>query len=322
MGRHSIVIKMTTSIPTVNQTTITTVTKKQQRQRLQKYGSINTSSVNNQLWLLRLPPKLASAFKDVPEGTLLGTLTFTKGAPGLEKNKESICKTSYITAWVLPHKFNVKVSETFTDGTNNLPLDYTLTNLTTQIPTYHPFTRLSDGSITLHGKIKRSCNLQIKRTQCYREMCINRIMDNVACQNKRHVKPVDSTELSIRASIRAREDAERCVGVGTGFGHTIAKFGKKIFDARHDLQNSLVPNQRIRKRKFDENQNTRSILFDLFSHERYWSIKSLKSASGGRSEKDIRSELGSIAEFRRAGEFKGMWELKKEFASQQNCNNR
>lgn len=79
---------MTTSIPTVNQSSIAKDIEKPQKKIFHKYGSIDTSSVNNQLWLMRLPPKLASAFKDVPEGTLLGTLTFTKDTSGLEKTKK------------------------------------------------------------------------------------------------------------------------------------------------------------------------------------------------------------------------------------------
>ena len=40
------------------------------------YGAINASS--SELWMIRLPNRLAGAWEDAPEGTDLGTLVFTK----------------------------------------------------------------------------------------------------------------------------------------------------------------------------------------------------------------------------------------------------
>jgi hypothetical protein len=99
--------------------------------------------------------------------------------------------------------------------------------------------------------------------------------------------------------------------LGSGFGNTIANFGKKVIEAQRNLQTAALTQNR--KRKFDETQSVRSILFELFSQQQYWSVKELRAASGGRAEKEIRAELQQIAEFKRTGEFKGMWELKKEF---------
>ena len=312
-----------------NPGTAISMSQQQQQQQRQKrgpsfatYGTLDTSSVQSQLWLSRLPPKLATAWNDAPEGTVLGTLTFTKGTPSPKpgtktinsNNTKAVASSKAAVSKApatrpIPQKLSVQVSEEFTKETPDLPLDYTLTNLTTQIPTLHPFTRTPNGSIKLHGTVARSCNLQMERTQRYRDMCKARIMESVAGKDKRFVKPVENAELSLRAPTSSRG-----AGMGSGFGNSIASFGKKMIDAQKDFQNSLGGSA-SRKRKFSENQTTKSILFELFSQERYWSLKELRNASGGRSEREIKAELVSIAEFRRAGEFKGMWELKSEFAA-------
>lgn len=258
---------------------------------LANYGKIDSSNASKQLWLARLPPKLAEVWDQAPEGTLLGHLVFTKGTP-----KQNTLQK------VVPQKLAISVSEDLAKDQSDLPLDYTLANLTTKIPSLYPFTRHPNGSVTLHGVISRSCNLQMERTERYREMCKSRLLNTVAGKDKRHVKPIQSAELSL----------VNMGSLGSGFGSTVANFGKKVIEAQKNLQNAALTQNR--KRKFDETQSVRSILFELFSQQQYWSVKELRAASGGRAEKEIRAELQQIAEFKRTGEFKGMWELKKDFA--------
>lgn len=260
------------------------------------YGKVDASQVSKQLWLARLPPKLAQLFDEQPEGTLLGHLTFTKGTP--KPNLKIPLKNR---PKQIPQRIAIGVSEELSKGQKDLPLDYTLTNITSKIPTFHPYTRHDNGTITVHGTINRSCNLQMERSQRYREMCKSRLMSSVAGKDKRHVKPVQNSDLSL----------VNMGALGSGFGNTIANFGKKVIEAQKNMQNAAI-NQN-RKRKFDETQSVRSILFELFSQQQYWSVKELRAASGGRAEKEIRAELQQIAEFKRNGEYKGQWELKKDF---------
>jgi Transcription initiation factor IIF, small subunit (RAP30) len=264
---------------------------------LANYGKIDSSNVSKQLWLARLPPKLAEVWDQAPEGTLLGHLVFTKGTP--KQNPNAPPNTAQKN---IPQKLAISVSEDLAKDQSDLPLDYTLANLTTKIPSLYPFTRHPNGSVSLHGVISRSCNMQMERTERYREMCKSRLLNTVAGKDKRHVKPVHSAELSV----------VNMGSLGSGFGSTIANFGKKVLEAQKNLQNAALTQNR--KRKFDETQSVRSILFELFSQQQYWSVKELRAASGGRAEKEIRAELQQIAEFKRSGEFKGMWELKKDFA--------
>ena len=270
-----------------------------------QYGKVDTSQAHKQLWLARLPPKLAQLWDEQPEGTLLGHLTFTKGTP-----KPNPKTPAHKRQKQIPQKLAISVNEELSKDQRDLPLDYTLTNLTTKIPTLHPFTRQQNGSVTVHGKISRSCNLQMERTQRYREMCKSRLLNTVAGKDKRHVKSVGNADLSL----------VNMGSLGSGFGNTIANFGKKVIEAQKNMINtaSLTDN---RKRKFDETQSVRSILFELFSQKQYWSAKELRAASGGRAEKEIKAELHQIAEFKRSGEFKGMWELKKEYGGDKGSTN-
>lgn len=261
------------------------------------YGKLDTTNESKQLWLARLPPKLATLWDEAPAGTLLGHLTFTKGDSQPKQQQRQKLKKA------IPQRLEINVPEDLAKDYPELPLDYSLTNLTTKIPTLHPYTRQNNGSVSLHGKISRSCNLQMERTHRYRQTCKTRLLNTVAGKDKRHVKPVQNADLSL----------VNMGSLGSGFGSTVASFGKKMIDAQKDIANaSLTQNK---KRKFDETQSVRSILFELFSQQQYWSVKELRAASGGRAEKEIRAELTQIAEFKRTGEFKGQWELKKDFAS-------
>ena len=78
------------------------------------------------------------------------------------------------------------------------------------------------------------------------------------------------------------------------------------------------PNKRTRK--FSPDQPMRSVIFELFEEQKYWTVKDLKAAAaqGGavstkKSETEIRDVLREIGEYHRSGDHKTMWELKKEF---------
>ena len=45
----------------------------------ESYGSLDTSQVSNEVWMVRIPPKLAAIWNEASEGTVLGELVFTKG---------------------------------------------------------------------------------------------------------------------------------------------------------------------------------------------------------------------------------------------------
>lgn len=278
------------------------------------YGAIDVSAVSTSMWMARIPPKLATAWKDAPEGTVLGTLTFTKGAPPARKGAGAAAKSRPVGgksggagggSAAPQQSLTIKVNESFVDKVSDLPLDYSAEAMTKKVPVLHPFTRRPDGSVALHGTVTRGCSLQMCRTDRYREMCKNRMVSSVTTD--RFVKPVDQVDLSVRS---------RPVGAaagkgGGGFGDSILRFGKGMIEARERATTDPTG----RKRKF-ENQPIRSVLFELFSSQQYWAVKDMRNTSG-RAEKEIRSVLSELCEFHRSGEYKGCWELKEEFRSQQ-----
>uniref|UniRef100_A0A7S4J172 TFIIF beta subunit HTH domain-containing protein n=1 Tax=Odontella aurita TaxID=265563 RepID=A0A7S4J172_9STRA len=275
------------------------------------YGAIDSSSVSTSMWMARIPSKLASVWKNAPDGTVLGTLTFTKGSPPAGKGSAAANRTNRRTnggsnagGGPVKQSLTIKVPKSFTEKVPDLPLDYSAEAMTKKVPVLHPFTRRPDGSVALQGTVARSCSLQMIRTDRYKEMCKNRMVNSVTTD--RFVKPVDQVDLSVRS---------RPVGAaagkgGGGFGDSIAHFGKGMIEARERAATDPTG----QKRKFQD-QPIRSVLFELFSSQQYWTVKELRNTSG-RLEKDIRSVLSELCEFHRSGEYKGSWELRSEFRSQ------
>lgn len=256
----------------------------------ESYGSLDTSQVSNEVWMVRIPPKLAAIWNEASEGTVLGELVFTKGGKvNGEQKKASLA---------------VNISEDIlTPEQSDLPLEYTMEALTKRVPVLHPFTRKPDGSIAMHGTVSRTANLQMSQSdERYRKLCKNRILQtNVT--SSRFVRPVEANELSVRKSHSAALTSAK------GFGSAVQQFGKRMLEAN---DNEGEPSK---KRKY-EGQPTQSVVFELFSAQPYWSAKEMRQASGC-PEKEIRQVLSEIAEFHRSGEHKGMWQLRKEFQKQE-----
>jgi len=253
-----------------------------------QYAALDTSDSQTPMWLVRTPPKLAAAWCNAPEGTVLGTLTFTRGtAP----NANPIIKQSL--------KLSVS-SDEFASSYPELPLDYSIEAMTKKVPVLHPFSRAHDGSTALHGQISRTCNLQICQSNKYKAYCKTRLLKNVT--SNRVVKSVETVDLAVGKGNLHPTGSE-------GFGDSIMKHGKSVLE-----MNELRSNENIsgNKRKIYEGQSTRSIVFELFEQQRFWTVKELRTVSG-RLEKELRPVLSELCEFHRSGEQKGTWELKKEF---------
>jgi len=253
------------------------------------YGSIDTSGLSKQMWLVLIPTKLSDAWANVPEGTTLGTLTFTRGSAC---NANPVIKQSLIAS----------VAPEFTSSKPDLPLDYSIEAMVKKVPTLHPFSRAADGSVKIEGKVSRTCNLQMLRSEKYRAFCKNRLLSNVT--SNRVVRSLETRDRNIgRANIRPPTGGE-------GFGDAIMKHGKTMLEF-----NERSSEDRGKRRKF-EGQSTRSVVFELYEQQRFWTVKELRSVSG-RLEKELRPVLSELCEFRRSGEQKGTWELKKEFRMQE-----
>lgn len=160
-----------------------------------------THTQQRQLWMSKLPTRLMNAWEDVPEGTILGTLSFTKGGivtpPKVNANpKKPPIKSNVRAVKQPPSKsiLRVMVSTDIATAHPDLPTRYTVEAMTKQVPVLHPFTRHGDasdqqrneppsktpqsqsqddgeyvpphppGRVDIHGVISRSCILQIDTT--------------------------------------------------------------------------------------------------------------------------------------------------------------
>ena len=297
------------------------------------YGKIDASSVGKPAWMTRIPPKLAQAFDEAPEGTVLGTFTFTKGgtlpAPPTNGNKPDAKSTnssssSSSSSNKVDQTLSIRVSEELAAKAPDLPVEYTIEALTRKVPTLHPFTRRPDGSIELHATVAKTGNLQmVAGAERYRNLCKNRLVQSATTD--RFVKPVDLADLTSAgksvggsgrrgAATGGSRVSSSITNTGAngsssgGFGDSVQQFGRAILDSQKaGLEGDLAG----RKRKF-EGQSIRGVVFELFSMQRYWTVKDMRSASG-RAEKELREVLSDLAHFHRSGENKGSWELREEF---------
>lgn len=318
------------------------------------YGSIDVSAISNSCWMIKVPQKLCELWEAADEGTQVGELIFTKGGttqngkkkipPSLEvsvseilareqhekkinKNKQTTKKpppgpvaTSPVSS--SPHQ-NTKLP-------SSLPLHYRLEALTNKVPTLHPFTRNpQNGSCTITGTISRTANLQVQRDDAYRQLLRNRLLHHTI-QTKTFVKPADTTD-----SIVKRGGAKNTATTTTtnsnkrSFGNAVLQFGKRQLEAsqehqahaRHGSQYNTSSNKQARH--FAPDQSLRSVLFELFAQEPFWTVKDLKAAAvaGGcsaaipkKAEAELRDMLkNELAVYHRSGDHKTKWELRPEF---------
>jgi hypothetical protein len=251
------------------------------------YGKIVVSDKSNECWMLRIPPKLAQAWDDVPEGTVLGELVFRKGGklPGKATVKPGL---------------DVHVNPEITKG---LPQQYSLQAMTKKLPTLHPFTRHANGSVSIHGTVTRTGNLQVTQDANYRKLCKTRILSNTV-HKSRFVKPIEANQVVQQS--KKRTVAGGAAAGGNGFGNSVLQYGKRMLEAQNTTQET-------KRARFTADQPTKSIIFELFEQMQFWGAKDLKVASGGRSDNEIREVLREIADYHRSGDHKTMWELKKEY---------
>jgi transcription initiation factor TFIIF subunit beta len=246
-------------------------------------GKTSISSLESDQWMIRIPNKLASIWNDVPEGSILGELVFTKGGK--------------IDGKIVKPSLSIECEESLVESTE-IPLNYTMEAMTKKIPNLYPFSRNPNGTVTIHGTVSRTANLQASQDDPrYRKLSKSRLLET-AVKNNRFVKPVESTELSIRKSLEKSK----------GFGSAVQAFGlRNKEEVSMDVQND-------RKRKYQDTP-TRSVVFELFTIQPFWTVKQLKEESG-KPEKELRSVLNDIGEYHRSGEHKNMWQLKPEFQAE------
>lgn len=297
------------------------------------YGAVQASA--SDMWMIRLPNRLATAWDDAPEGSVLGTLTFTKGG-GVTKNSglgSSAAKRAKTDVTASSNsqsstssKISITIDPSISDSQSDLPVTYTLEAMTNKTPgALHPFTRNADGGVLIHGKISRTASAQVahgivdstsssvgvgvhKDDGRYRKLLRNRLLDTTV-NSKRFVQPGGDANQS--GPLKAATAAS---SLGTGFGGSVASFGKQLLDAKDRARGLGGPE--VTGPPIVGHDRVRTMLFEFFSKRTMWTVKDLRYASGGRlPEKETRDVLRDIADFHRMGEYKNMWELKSEYKS-------
>ena len=297
----------------------------------ESYGRVAAGNAEQQVWLLRIPPKLAQAFAAAPEGTVLGDLVFTKGGVvGKDgKNPTKPTFTVHVSDELSELDAAVNDSKTGHTGsnnndknniTNNLPLHYSLQSMTKKVPVLHPFVRHdTNGSTTVWGTVSRTANVQVEQDARYRALIKDRLVaTNITSQ--RYVRPMENTE-----SVTSRTAAASLASSKASFGDAVYQFGKRRLEALEQQKDSKAADAAraaTKARQFAPDQNLRSVLFELFQQQPYWTVKDLKAAAvaGGathagtsKAETKMRDILKTIGEYHRSGDHKTMWSLRKEY---------
>lgn len=296
------------------------------------YGNLNLVESGKECWMIRVPPKLASAWEDCPEGTVLGELVFRKGG-GKGSNLKKIRPSLEVN--VNQNVANVTVGN---DGDSiiqqeyprqPLPIHYSLQAMTKKVPTLHPFTRHQNGSVKVHGTVTRTANLQVIQDAKYRALCKSRILSTTV-HNNRFVKPVENNQIVQQSKSKgANTNKNKHLNTAAnstakqGFGDAVHLFGKRLMEsqqqqaAAYKLALSAGGGRGGSKkaRRFAPDEPVKSIIFQLYEDKPYWTTKDLRAASGGRPEAEIKKVLQEIAIYHRSGEQKNTWELKKEYQS-------
>jgi TFIIF, beta subunit HTH domain/TFIIF, beta subunit N-terminus len=317
--------------------------EEEERVTANSYGAIYTSAVDDECWMIRVPQKLAELIDKAAEGTELGEMVFTKGGT--------------LNGKIIKPSLAVHIAETLTETVaeqqqNHLhqsrsanskppakiPLNYSMQAMTKKIPVMHPFVRNpKNGSCTIFGTVTRTANLQVEQGDSnYRAMLKDRLVTSNLTSN-RFVKPAEVSE----SVVTKRMDSSTVQGGSSGssnkrsFGNAVFRYGKKLLESQEAVAAAAAtaghhlggggPAQK-RARQFAPDQPLRSVLFELFGQEPYWTIKDLKAAavhggctlaSGKRAEAEIRDILrNEIGEYHRSGDHKNKWELRKEFQQQ------
>mmetsp|Transcript_6984 Transcript_6984/g.15074 ORF Transcript_6984/g.15074 Transcript_6984/m.15074 type:complete len:335 (-) Transcript_6984:185-1189(-) len=293
------------------------------------YGVIHASA--SDLWMIRLPNRLAQAWEDAAEGTVLGSLTFTKGG-AVANNCGPPTKRPKVSAPAASSKISITIDPSIAETQSDLPLTYTLEAMTKKTPgALHPFTRNADGGVSIHGIVSRTATAQVAsgggattategssldaNTARYRTLLRKRLLDTTV-NSKRFVQPggIDLSTSGHGASAAATAAAS----LGSGFGGSVARFGKRMLDAQEKggLAAAAAFGATATGPPITGTEGVRSALFEYFSKKSYWTVRELRLASGGRlPERETREVLRDIAEYHRMGEHKNMWELKAEFRS-------
>lgn len=314
-----------------------------ERLTAESYGALDTTHVADECWMIRIPPKLAELWEKAPEGTDLGELIFTKGGthPATKRKVKPSLTVHVSEALVQEHHRRASDGSaaappaaaaappkpaTTTAATTTIPLNYSLQAMTKKVPVMHPFIRNPvTGSVDLLGTVSRTANLQVDQDSNYRALLKDRLVATALTSN-RFVKPVEASESVIA---KQRSTAALALKKKRGFGDAVLQYGKRMLEASQEssllMQQQQQQGKLKKARQFSPDQPIRSVVFELFGQQTYWTVKDLKAAAvaGGasnagtkRAEAEIRDVLREIGEYHRSGDHKNMWELRKEFQRQ------
>lgn len=244
---------------------------------------LNIDSMNQSLWLVKIPQFVAEKWTHERSGEIVGSLQVVMQAaqPGKPASKQ----------------LNVKLNA---EQHSDIPHDFTLEEVksTSNTDSFVALSLHENSSFSLDGKVTKNLLLKPQGTKEYRHMIRARGMEKIT--SRRETQVADTVNVQ-----RAQNQS-----------HTV----EFITSERSEMKRKNIERYSGANKigKLDGETNMlRSKMFESFEKNDKQTFKEIaaycRDVPGFTNEKDLRDLLEVYAKYTSRGAFKHLWELKSEF---------
>jgi hypothetical protein len=255
---------------------------------------LNVDSVNQSLWLVKIPQFVAEQWTFARNNEIIGSLkvSMKSNGPGSVPTKQ----------------LNVKLQNTM--ESSDMPDEFTLEEVSKSASNADSFlafssqTEDSKSGFSLDGKVTKNLLLKPQGTKEYRHLIRSRGISKLTSRRETHIADVS--------------DVQRCQNQS----HTV----DFITSEKNELKRKSLDNRGISSSKFaksvpgegDEVTTTlKTAIFNSFSGSDKVLFKDIlancRGVEGFTKEQDLRDMLDVYAKYTSRGQFKHLWELKPEY---------
>ncbi|KAL9642023.1 hypothetical protein ABK040_004076 [Willaertia magna] len=314
---------VTNNPPTSSSSGSTVVTnKRKKREIIPLEGIVNGDDANQKVWLVKIPDFIdLEQYKDdepigsviIEENTLNKktdiSLNITPPQQGTHQNGQ------VLTQFSLQH--NKKRTPMYVFSFNKLTEEETQDRerlrLRKKIEPLVKLDYIDKTEIKILGHVDLSCNAVVKANQKAYGL-ITKQRETESSRKDRFSQQYDKVSKYSRGAASSSDNVSVTPGTTEGGASTIVVPSKKttnLMDAYRKTQKSEGPrDNRVRK---DEDE-IRKDIFNLFKQKKYWKLEDLANETD-QPKDAVKGILSKIANYNRAGEFKGFYNLKEEYSA-------
>lgn len=249
---------------------------------------LNIRSVNQSLWLVKIPQFVAEQWTFARNNDIVGTLKVSMKSTGPGGNPTK--------------QLNVKLHNT--SDSVDMPDEFTLEEVSKSTSNGDSFlafssqTEDSKSGFSLDGKVTKNLLLKPQGTKEYRHLIRSRGISKLTSRRETHIADVT--------------DVQRCQNQS----HTVDfitseknELKRKSLDSRGGVSNKLADDEvatTLKNAIFNSFSGSDKVLFkDILAN--------CRGVEGFTKEQDLRDMLDIYAKYTARGQFKHLWELKPEY---------